>query len=498
VRQKLGILTLALVGVLLSAVYAAGSAVAIFPMQELGEGRNDANLDFTRLLIERLAENGNDIIDLKAVIAFMAGNRIRSVGHLETYNISRVRTDLGVPFVLLGTVTQRQESPEPSMGLTLQLVRTSDARTVWNYVGSFSTGEERRILGIGEPRSTAALQTLLLDEILEQWPWQMIKAEQPSGSIIIDSTVLRPRYVKPGEEVHSLVRLRNLWQTGQAPRVFFKVDEQLYPATVSGDGSTYGGNWVAGEKNGRYTVNLLLSWPRYGRNETTLLGSYVIDGTPPLFELAFNGVTVINGIPVFKDKLQIMPRMLVRKAMSRWRLAFNYANDDLLGEMTGTGNLPESFIWEGKDKHGIIDDGIYQVTVEAWDQAGNSGKVTRRVEVNRSLPNVGVTAAVDGKELVVNLKGQGKVPLALWRMQMWTKEGKLISQSEGKELPVKIGVELSSSDQAENVEGYLFVQDILGNQTRRKVKDLLPKVAEKPKVKEEKPKSVSESWVDEF
>jgi hypothetical protein len=111
---------------------------------------------------------------------------------------------------------------------------------------------------------------------------------------------------------------------------------------------------------------------------------------------------------------------------------------------------------------------------------------------------VGLTAARKGNELVVNLKPQGKVPLAFWRMQMWTKDGNLISEAEGQELPVKIEAKLPDSGQDQKIEGYLFVQDILGNQTRRRVKDLLPKLGGKTKAKEEKPKEISESWVDEF
>ena len=499
-RQKLGILTIALGAVLLSVTAAVASSVAVFPMQELGDGRNDANLNFTRILAERLADSGNEIIGLKAVIAYMAINRIRSVGHLETYNIYRVRDDLGATFVLLGTITQRKERPEPSMGITLQLVRTSDARTVWTFVDSLSAGEERRILGIGEPRSSAALQPLLLERILKQWPWQMIKGEQPSGSINIESVVLEPRYLKPGEEVHSLVRLRNFWRAGLAPRVFFKVDEQLYPATVSSDGSTYEGTWVAGEKDGRFPVDLLLAWPRYGRTETALLGSYMIDATSPLFEIDLNGTTIINGIPVFNQNLVIIPRMLLRKALSRWRLAFYSGDGNLIGDMSDTGNFPVSFIWSAENKYGSLDDGIYQVVVEAWDQAGNPGKATKRVRLNRSMPFVRMETAKTGNELVVDLKRQGSVPLAFWRMQMWTKEGNLLSHAEGRELPVKIGVELPDAEKNQNIEGFLFVQDILGNQTRTKVKDLLPKLSEKEKekVKKEKPKGVSESWVDEF
>ena len=474
---------------------AAGVPVAVFPLQELGEGRNDANLPFTRILIERLVESDNNIVGLDTVITFMANNRIRTVGFLETYHISRVQSDLGAAFVLLGTLSERKERPEPSVGLTLNLVRTSDGRTIWTYVGSMSTGEERRVLGIGEPQSTIDLQFLLLDEIVAQWPLQSINEAQQAGAFNIDTAVLQPRQVRPGDEIHTKVRLRDIWTGAQAPRVFFWADDQLYPAKVSADGSTYEAVWVAGEENGRFPVTLLLEWPHYGRIETALLGNYVIDGTPPLFEFELHGTKLLDGMPVFSSKLQIIPRMLVRKPLSHWRLSFNY-EDGPIGVMEGSGNLPESFIWEGRGSQG---DGIYEVVIEVWDEAGNSAKASKEVAMNRSLPEIDLALDRADERIVVDLAGHdGKVPLAFWRIDMWTKEGKMLTKAEGRELPVKIDIDLPDSDQDQEIKGFVFLEDILGRKTRRKVEDLLPKIIDKSKVKEQKPTGISESWVEEF
>ena len=473
----------------------AGVRVAVFPLQELGEGRNDANLVFTRLLTEHLAEGGNEIIDLETVIAFMANNRIRTVGRLETLNISWARRDLGAGFILLGTICQRKEKPEPSLGLVLNLVRTSDVRIVWSYVGSLSISEERRMLAIGEPQSTTELEPLLLEEIIGQWPWQIVNEEPQVGFLIIDLAVLEPQYVRPGDEVRCRVRLRNTWPAGQEPRVFFKADDQLYPATVAADGLTYEGSWVAGEENGTFPVTLLLEWPDYGRTEMALLGSYVVDGTPPLFELDVRGVKIIDNIPVFSKDVKIMPRMIVRKPVSRWHFSIYFEGDSPVGEMSGAGNLPESFLWTGR---GRVEDGIYEVVVEAWDYAGNLAKVTKKVAMDRSLPQVDFAVERSEEELVVDLKHEGKVPIKYWRLEMWTKEGKILTQSEGRELPVRIGIDLPGSDQEQEVQGFLLYEDILGKQVRQKVEDLLPKLKRKAAPKEEEPTGISEKWVDEF
>lgn len=499
--HRLKILTLALgCSLLPAAVLAAVAPVAVFPLQELGAGRNEVNLPFTRILTERLAASGNEMNSHEIVIAFMANNRIRTVGYLETFHISRVRDDLGAAFVLLGTVSQRRERPQPSLGLTLQLVRTSDARTVWSYVGYASAGDDRRPLGIGEPRSVAELVPLLLDDILLRWPWEIVGEVQKAGLISIDTVSIQPVQVRRGGEVAVKVRLRNVWLPGRVPRVFFKADDQLHAARVSADGSSYEASWIAGEKDGRFPVTLILEWPLYGRSESALLGTYLVDGTAPLFEIDLRGTQLYQGTPVFRDELVILPRLLVRKPLARWRLAFHDAAGKLVGADEGEGNLPERFIWQGLNSLGlIVDDGSYEVVLEAWDQAGNTAKAARHVEFNRSRPTVELAVARSGRELTVDLEQAGKVPVAYWRIEMWTQEGKFITASEGSELPAQIGIELPAAGEDPELRGMLVLQDILGSRARHKVEELLPKAtpAAAPG-KEAQPAGMSESWVDEF
>jgi hypothetical protein len=323
---------------------------------------------------------------------------------------------------------------------------------------------------------------------------------QKAGSVSIDSIVLQPAHVRPGSELFAQVKLRNTWLPERTPRIFFKADNQLHAAKASPDGNTWEVAWVAGERDGRFPVTLILEWPLYGRSETALLGTYLVDGTPPLFELDLRGVQMYEGTPLFRDELVIVPRLLVRKPLERWRLAFQDAGGLVIGADEGEGNLPEAFIWQGRNSSGgRVEDGIYQVMLEAWDKAGNSAKASQEVRINRRSPELAVAVARSGRDMQVDLEHDGKVPLAYWRMEMWTREGKFLTQSEGKELPAKIGIELPTAEDQE-VQGFLVVQDVLGNKARRKIEDLL--VQAKPQagamVEEEKTSSFSETWVDEF
>jgi hypothetical protein len=478
---------------------AAGVPIAVFPLQDLGDGRDDVNLSLSRVLNDYLAQNGNEIIDLDTVITFMANNRIRRVGLIESFDALKVRDELRAGFVLLGTVTQRHERPEPTLAITLSLVRTTDARTIWSYAGSVTTSDERKALGIGEPISIGELQYLLLDEMFETWPWQRISEVQDVGVVNIDTVSLTPKYVRPGDEVNCRLTIGESWPANLEPRIFFKVQDQIYPATVSGDGRTIEGTWVAGEKNARSSVFLLLEWAQYGRTEAALLGSYLVDGTPPLLEVELRGGKEYLGRPVFDKEVVIVPKMIVPKLLARWQLVINYQlpeNDEaLVGKMDGQGNFPASFVWKGLNNYG---DGSYVFTLKAWDKAGNSASASILAEYSMSLPQVELSLAKTEEQMIVGVEYASKVPLRYWRLEMWTKEGRLVTEAEGSELPVKVEFKPPGDGPEQEITGFVFLQDALGKHSRTKVQKLLPELKRVRKKKEEKPAGVSENWVDEF
>jgi len=72
----------------------------------------------------------------------------------------------------------------------------------------------------------------------------------------------------------------------------------------------------------------------------------------------------------------------------------------------------------------------------------------------------------------VGLRHDGTVPLAYWRLEMWSMEGRIIKTAEGRELPVKFGVELQEADERGEIQGFVFMEDVLGNKSRQKVEDL--------------------------
>lgn len=479
---------------------AATAPLAVFPLLNVSQGPNGIDLAYTSELISRLEKKGINVSPLATVISFMDHNRMRTAGQIESYHLSQIREELGAAYVLLGAVIQSKEVPAFSLGVTLSLIRTYDARTIWSYSGALSSADLRKPLGIGEADSIAMLQALLADEITTRWPEEIVAREELS-SATIDSLLLEPKVVKPGDEIHATVQLRDRWTEGRTPRVFFRVDDQLYASSFSPDANSYETTWIAGEKDGRFTVNLLLEWPLYGRTESLPLGSYLVDGVMPVIALDLRGEALAGETPVFTGDVQFLPRLIVRKPLARWRITIKDSNDTTAATQEEDGNLPTRLTWSGAGEAFVsgmgVSDGIYKAIFDVWDEAGNTATASALFELNRSKTRVAVKAEKSSDEVVVGLQRDTKVPLAYWRLEMWSEKGRLLKEAEGEELPPTISVKLQPGEQDEKIDGVLVTEDVLGNRVRMKIDDFFPPPA-KEVVKEEDDKSATENWVNDF
>lgn len=478
---------------------AANAPVAVFPLRDMGFDRDGINLSFTRDLSDRLARLGTNVSPPDAVIRFMALNRIRIAGELEAFHVKQAREELGAAFVLLGTVLQSKELPIPTLAISLNLVRTYDGRTLWSYVGGLSTADERRLLGIGEPKSQRDLQAILLEEIAARWPKDEVNKE-PQRVASVDSLVLEPQHARPGTEVTCSVRLRNVWAEERAPRIFFKADDQLYAASFAPKTNTYEASWIAGDKEGRFPVALVFEWPLYGRTETLDLGSYVVDGLQPLVALDLKGGRIEGDMPLFAGEVVFIPRMLVQKPLSRWRLTVRNSADLVVVEEKGEGSIPGPMVWGGGTIYeGREIEGVFRADLDVWDQSGNKASASRRLELSKKPPRAEIVAARKESRVTVSVReGENRLPLYFWRLEVRSEEGRLLNAAEGADLPADVVVELTAADAGKKIEGVLQIQDVLGNKSRIEVKDLLGSFEKESARSAAEKKTATETWVKDF
>ena len=413
--------------------------LAVFPIEDLSKGKNGVNRELSGYLAWEMNQRGFDVIASDTVISFMARHRMRWLGFLDTTSIIAAKEELGADLILFGNVSLRQAGlgAASSYGLTLYLVRTDDTRNIWTASAGLSGDDIVNLLGINERSQREGLMARLTQKVLETWPEDLGGIAPRQSALEIVDYDLQPEYVQRGGRVSCSVSLRAKWAAEDMPRVFFKAGGRVYRATASADNRTYSAEWVVVDTDGRYPVTMVVNWPS-GKKKVAYLGAYRVDSTPPRVVLDLKGVK-LQGTVAFRDKIIIVPRMLRREPVARWKLWV----EDELGEeqmsVIGHGNLPMRFVWNGLGQDGWpAEEGVYRVSLQVWDRANNVSEAFEPVAVARTPPTMVLEAKNRGRDMIVDLSHEGAVPVAFWRMEMRDEDGSVIKVAEGEELPVRM------------------------------------------------------------
>ena len=418
-------------------IVANAETLAIFPIEDLSQGINGVNWEISDYLAWEMDRRGFDVIAKEEVVPFMARHRMRWLGFMDTKSIVYANEELGADMVLFGTISAKGEGKAVSLGLTLYLVRTNDTRTIWTGTGGLSGEDIVNVLGLNEESEREGLMAKLTLEVLKSWPADLNLVAPPQFPLEIDDYNLKPEFVQRGDKVSCTVTLRSEWAEEDMPRVFFKAGGRVYRANPSRDNKEYSSDWIVADSDGRYPVTMVVNWPS-GRKKVSYIGAYRVDSTPPRVVLDLKGVQ-LKGTVAFRDKIIIVPRMLRREPVARWKLRV----DDEMGKEQmssyGYGNLPMRFVWNGLGREGWpAEEGIYKISLQVWDRANNVSEAIEPVAVARTPPTMVLEAKNRGRDMIVDLSHEGNVPVAFWRMEMRDEEGSVIKVAEGEELPVQM------------------------------------------------------------
>lgn len=415
--------------------------VAVFPIEDLSQGQNGVNYELTDYLAWDMNRRGFDVIGNDTVVSFMARNRVRWLGFLDSRHIIMAKEEMGADLVLFGTMSLRGEELSPSFGITLYLVRTSDTRTLWTASGGLAQQDIVNLLGIGEPKLGEGLLPKLAQSVMAKWPEELEYTSKAQHALEIEDIDLSPAHVRRGEKVTCNVRLRTTWPEEDAPRIFFKAGGRVYMAKKEAPGDHYTSDWEVAESDGRYPVTMVINWPS-GHKKVSFLGTYSVDSTPPKLVLDLKGVQ-LEGTVAFRDQIIIVPRMLRREPVARWKLTVEDESGVEQLSYTGYGELPNRFVWNGKGKDGWpAAEGIYNVNLQVWDRADNMSVATQPVAVARTPPAMILEAKNLGRDMIIDLSNDGRVPIAYWRVEMRSSDGEMIKVAEGSQLPARMDVNI--------------------------------------------------------
>ena len=458
--------------ILLSSLWLAQGAlavkVAVLPIEDLGTGVNGVDMQVTKLVAEDLKSMGIDVVPQDRIMDFLVSNRIRTVGYLSTYYVLRLREQLGADLVLVGSVCQKNRKAPVGLGLALNLIRTDDSRVVWSNAKGMSRADFVKLLGLDEPSSTQEIMAMLTRDVLATWPEDIEQAMVRMPIFQIESVSIWPKYVVPGQDVECRVRLRST--DDQRPEVFLDVkDIGKIPMTREG-ASGYVATWKAPLENGKYPIDLIMRWPS-GRIKNAVLGSFSVDSTPPAVTLDLKGVRLGDSV-AFRDRILAIPKLLHPEPVARWEISVENDQGDVYIREDGYGHLPDKFVWRGQTGGGNkVSPGIYKMVLKVWDKADNMAQCYQKVAVVTRPPVMTLQVRREGGDMIVDIGQEGKVPIAFWRVEMFSEDGRLLKTSEGDELPAKVGVSVPLQKD-KKIECIVMLKDILGNSIRRKIKDL--------------------------
>lgn len=472
--RKTFILLLLSVASLFSQVgFSQAGRIAVLPLEDLSLGSNGLDMVITRQVREGMARRGFAMVSHDEVIDFMVRNRVRWLGHLGSQYVRRIKKELGVDYIVLGSVNQRRDKSPFALGLTLQVVRTGDAQIIWAHSAELCGADEIRLLGLAEPRDMAEMEGLVVQQALLAMPENLQEYGRPLEiRDTIESVFVGPEIIKPGDTVHCRVKL------GAQPRAIFEtsvsifVDERIIEAQYLEKENAFVASWPAALNNERYPVSIAISRPG-SMDREVLVGSYLVDGQVPALALQLKGQE-LDGMVILQKKVAIMPVMKKPEPIKRWLMTVHDKNGLEIMTANGQNGLPARFAWWGQTKNGgLVADGFYTIGLKVWDRAGNSASADEVIRVIRREPKMSVAMKEQEENLALSLEYDGEIPLAYWRLEVQNQDGDIISQSSGTDVDSHLMLPLATVA-GQNISYRLYAQDMLGNRMRREVKALVP------------------------
>lgn len=483
-RQTIIFLVLAAIGLWPCPGMGREGRLAVLPMEDLSLGGNGLNMAITQQVRDGAVARGWEVVSEEEIIVFMVKNRVRWLGHLGSKYVRRLQEQLGVDYLLLGSVNQRRDQPPYALGLTLQMVRSADGRIVWADNTELSGADEIGLLGVSQPRDMAAMEAMVVARALAELPAVAAAQGRPvARRQTIESVTLGPEILRPGDMVQCRLTVGAAAAGRDGSAVTLYVDGQRLETTYQKDENSFVASWPATATQERCQVSAVLTRPG-GVDQEVLVGSYLVDDRAPHLTLQLKGQE-LNGMVVLQKNVVIVPVMQQPEPISRWQMSVRDKEGVEVMSDAGRHGLPDRFAWWGQAKTGsLVADGYYTIMLQVWDRAGNSATAQEAIRVVRREPKMVVAMQERDNSLALKLEYDGEIPLAYWRLEVLDQNGEMVSESSGTE--VTDGLSLPLAAVAGRTLSYrLYAQDMLGNRLCREVAAMDPLQEEKAPAEEE-------------
>jgi len=142
--------------------------IALFPFENLSEDKN-ALTSVMPLMKLRLEAKAVEVLDEEKLNNFLLRERIRSTGYVSRDVARRLREELNVKAVLVGSVNSFFTGEAPRIGLSARLVSSSDGSILWANHSSASGDDFTTILGLGRVTAMDELSLRVVDKLFDSF-----------------------------------------------------------------------------------------------------------------------------------------------------------------------------------------------------------------------------------------------------------------------------------------------------------------------------------------
>ena len=474
-----------------------GLRLALLPLADISEFANGINLEMTHDLALTLQDRGVELVSEGDVLQFMADNRIRFAGYLDSLLARKLGRELECDLILLGTVTEIGGKVNPALGLTLTAMDTNSGSPVWAATRATSISDQVRLLGLGEAQSLEDLKRPLLNELLNEFQQNVPESLPEKGSVYqIVSARVTPSYVQGGEVVDFRLEIR--FVDNPPKQILLDTKIGVVPLYRGKVGSLYLGHWVAPASAGAYPLALMFDWGRGGLSpRMTNVAAYNVINEAPQLQVKLGNGLKIGDITAFRGSLIILPELKGTTPISHWSITVKNEKGQTFLHEDHDGVLPARLVWQGNDmKRRRLQDGLYEMYIDVWDVAGNHSGSLHKVALKRSTVPVQVASVIrDGKTYLQIEQGDSSVvPVTEWTVKVASLEGTTLLNKQGGFLPALLELPYLGADSTVLCD--IEVEDTLGNflsltETKVKVEVDEAQVAQKVE-------HAADSWVEDF
>jgi len=417
--------------------------IALLPVADTTIDYNGVDLNLTDTLHQLLVEAGLTLLDDTSMRRFMAANRLRHSGSIDSFAVQKIGRELAVDLVLSATLCENGALGKERFGLILTALETVNGTVVWSFQSSSSLYQETTLLSVGAPRDGAELKFLVLLQVAQQAAAELpeIVPLRPAGGHqfkLVDLQIF-PEYVQGKSPVECQLKLESL--AAMPTRIILssgKEQLELLPGKVAGD---YLGHWLAPAADGVYCVSLDIyavdSEPIAMHN----YASYTVINQAPQLTIELKQGFTLNEVTIFREQLLITARLHPNRAVSRWQVKVTRQDGTVVVDDQVDGELPRDLFWRGwNNKRQRLPDGEYTFTLIIWDAAGNRAEASRKVFLQSECQPIEANAVRRGKQNFVRLstpEGSSGLLGLNWKLQVLRPDGELLMEHSGSSLPVE-------------------------------------------------------------